>query len=736
MSTEKRLVLFLILSFASVWATQQLLVRIGWLPPAPKRAAVVQGKDQAKPQPAEAPPAIARAAAARPEAEPNAAPEAGAEAEPATIDEVPAGELVLGSVADKDPNGYRLEVRLAQRGAGVAQVLSSRWEAEHLPGRPRNRPLELIRRDEKAPPSFALDVAREADPGADAPKVELDDRLWQVVTDEQGRVRTAATRSAPRAGAATEGQQITLRTEIDEPFRLVVTRTYRLFPGEDGFELELRFTNPGTAEVISYELLGPHGIPIEGEWYTGTFRDVFFGGVEGTTTKVHTVAAYGLAKNPDQPERYTSLPLRFAGVENQYFAVFLEPVPIPAGPEQSRIDEARTVVIRADSKDLQKSDVSVELISKPIPLAEGGTVAHTYRVFAGPKMADELGRFQATELASYRKGWWLPVIGDLGASFMARRVITPMLTVIHGATEAITRSVGGTRGSWGIAIILLTISVRLILFPLSRKQARMAQRMQELQPHLAKLKEECGDDKERFAREQFALFRQYGVNPMGGCLPALIQLPVLIGLWQALNNSVALRHSSFLWIQNLAAPDMLFRFPFRMEDVPLIGWAIGPYFNLLPILVVALMLVQTKLFSPPPTTPEAEQQQAMMKYMMIFMAFMFYKVPSGLGIYFITSSLWQIGERLLLPKGGPLKPVAAKESAARPARAAGDGAAGRAAKPQPAAPGKGGWWQQFREQTQARFEQILEEAEKQKSARREDDSRGRDRPRPRPGRKR
>jgi YidC/Oxa1 family membrane protein insertase len=114
-----------------------------------------------------------------------------------------------------------------------------------------------------------------------------------------------------------------------------------------------------------------------------------------------------------------------------------------------------------------------------------------------------------------------------------------------------------------------------------------------------------------------------------------------------------LRHASFLYIENLAAPDMLFRLPF--DDLPLVGH----YFNLLPFLVVALMLVQTKLFSPPATTPEMEQQQKMMKYMMIFMAFMFYKVPSGLGIYFITSSLWQIGERLLLPKvttgiGAPL----------------------------------------------------------------------------------
>ena len=735
MSTEKRLVLFLVLSVATVWGTRVLLDSLGLLPPPARKPPAVAAKDQAKPAEA-ARPAPPEEAAAKPAAKPEEAAEPAEEE--SEVAAVPASELVLGSVADKTPNGYRLEVRLAQRGAGVAQVLSSRWEAEHVPGQPKDRPLELIQRDEKAPPSFTLEVARQAVQGEAAPAVPLDDRLWEVVRDEQGRAVTKATRTAPRPQAATEGVQVTFRTRVVSPFPLVVTRVYRLFPGEDGFETELRFTNPGSDQVISYELMGPHGIPIEGKWYTGTFRDVFFGGVDGSTTRILTLAAYSVAKNPSQPERYTSLPLKFAGVENQYFAVFLEPVPVPSSPEQSDIDEARTAVIHADPNALQEADVSVELISKPLPIAAGGTISQLYRVFAGPKTVEALAPYGAVELSAYRKGWSLPLVGDFGASFTAQHVITPMLTAIYTVLTRIARLFGGTRGNWGIAIILLTVCVRLILFPLSRKQARMAQKMQELQPLLAKLKEECGDDKERFAREQFALFRQYGVNPMGGCLPALIQLPVLIGLWQALNNSVALRHSSFLWIENLAAPDMLFKFPFRMEAVPLIGWAIGPYFNLLPIVVVALMLIQTKLFSPPPTTPEAEQQQAMMKYMMIFMAFMFYKVPSGLGIYFITSSLWQIGERLLLPKAEPLKPIARAEAGVRGERPGGDGASRRPSQPEPAAKGQAGWWQQLREQTQARFEQILEEAEKQKSARREDEEkgRGRDRPRPRPGRKR
>ena len=247
-----------------------------------------------------------------------------------------------------------------------------------------------------------------------------------------------------------------------------------------------------------------------------------------------------------------------------------------------------------------------------------------------------------------------------------------MLDHTYNLTESVARLFGGKRGSYGVAIILLTLFVRMCLFPLGRKMALSAQKMQQIAPLLKEIQAKYKDDKERATKETFALYKVHKVNPVAGCLPALIQMPILVGLWQALNNSVALRHAPFLWIDNLAAPDMLFNMG---VDLP---W-IGHWFNLLPILVVSLMLVQTKLFSPPATTPEAEMQQKMMKYMMVFMAFMFYKVPSGLGIYFITSSLWQISERLLLPKTKAV-PIASKDE---PDDFGGNG---RGGTPKPAAP--------------------------------------------------
>ena len=109
---------------------------------------------------------------------------------------------------------------------------------------------------------------------------------------------------------------------------MVLTKTYRLFDGEDGFEFELGFESPDQERTLTYSLLGPHGIPIEGEWYTGTFRDVFFGQLDGDASSrdPHSPATSSRRR---LPSGFQTLPLVFAGVENQYFAAFVAPIPPP-----------------------------------------------------------------------------------------------------------------------------------------------------------------------------------------------------------------------------------------------------------------------------------------------------------------------------------------------------------------------------------------------------------------------
>ena len=571
-------------------------------------------------------------------------------------------ELVLGSVKEKSAGGYWIEAQLEQKGAGIYSVYSSRYAAEPednaARGVGRRRPLRLIDRNKHWPPSLALTLSQGTGAGAPAAAADgadgespeddvlrkaaveaedtLDSVLWNVVRDDNGRIVRPVSGIDPITKAPITGQGVVFKTTASSG--VIVTKTFRLFPNTDGLEVDLKFESPDKERSVVYNLLGPHGIPIEGEWYTGTFRDVVLANVSGKEIKINTHAASDVAAATADSIDNTTLPLAFAGVENQYFAILVEPDPLATGENDRRDSKTLAVLLEKDEKAPQKSDVGVRITSKAFKIGPNQPVAHSYRVFAGPKTDDALKPYHAEGLAIYRKNQWIPL-----APQIAQYAIAPILRFTYGVTERVAGLFGSAKGNYGIAIILLTLLVRALMFPIGRKQALAAQKMQQLQPHLKELQEQYKDDKERLTKETFALYKKHGVNPVAGCLPALIQLPIFVGLWQALNTSFPLRQAPFLWIRDLAAPDMLYRFPWELPFL-------GHWLNVLPFVVVSLMLVQTKLFAPPATTPEAEMQQKMMKYMMIFMGFMFYKVPSGLGLYFITSSLWAIGERLLLPK--------------------------------------------------------------------------------------
>ncbi len=220
--------------------------------------------------------------------------------------------------------------------------------------------------------------------------------------------------------------------------------------------------------------------------------------------------------------------------------------------------------------------------------------------------------------------------------------------------------------NWGLCILVLTVMVRALLYPISRRQAMASKNLQEkmkvLQPELKKLKEKYKNDFRGFSQAQHDLYRRHNVNPLagvGGCLPVLLQMPIFMGLYYCLQESIHFRLAPFLWIENLAAPDMLI---WWSEKIPWISdpanqggmLYLGPYFNLLPVLAVTLMIVQQQMLTPPPADETQEMQFKMMKYMMVFFGLMFYKVAAGLCLYFIVSSLWGLTERKLLPK---LKPM-------------------------------------------------------------------------------
>ena len=183
--------------------------------------------------------------------------------------------------------------------------------------------------------------------------------------------------------------------------------------------------------------------------------------------------------------------------------------------------------------------------------------------------------------------------------------------------------------------------------------------MQELAPELKKISDKHKDDMEAKMKAQRELQQRVGFNPLAGCLPMFLQLPIFIGLYRALSVDIELRQeavsSATDWASNLAGPDMFSYWGDWLWGYLSgrgTGW-LGPYFNILPVLVVVLFLAQQKMFMPPATDEQTAMTQKMMNIMTLMMGLFFFRVPAGLCIYFITSSLWGICERVFVKKTLP-----------------------------------------------------------------------------------
>ncbi|HUC85897.1 MAG TPA: membrane protein insertase YidC [Candidatus Acidoferrales bacterium] len=189
---------------------------------------------------------------------------------------------------------------------------------------------------------------------------------------------------------------------------------------------------------------------------------------------------------------------------------------------------------------------------------------------------------------------------------------------------------------YGWVIVLLTILLRAIFWPLTAASTRSMKRMQALAPEMAALKEKYKDDQAKFAQKQMELWKKHGVNPMSGCWPMLIQMPVFFGFFTMIRSAIELRGAHFLWATDLSKPDTLFMIP-GITFIPVISTPEGLPFNLLPLLMGAAMLWQSHLTPPSPGMDPA--QQKMMRYMpLIFLVFL-YNYSAGMSLYMVVSTL-------------------------------------------------------------------------------------------------
>jgi YidC/Oxa1 family membrane protein insertase len=196
--------------------------------------------------------------------------------------------------------------------------------------------------------------------------------------------------------------------------------------------------------------------------------------------------------------------------------------------------------------------------------------------------------------------------------------------------------------NYGIAIILLTLLTKIILWPLGNKSYKSMNDMKRVQPLMMEIREKYKDDKKKMNEETMALYRTYKVNPVGGCLPMIVQLPVFFALYRMLYQAIELRHAPFFgWINDLSAPDRLFHFGFTVPFMQ------PPYgIPVLTIVMGATMFLQQKM-SPPPGDPT---QAKLMMFMPLIFTVIFINFSSGLVLYWLINNIFSIGQQYYIQK--------------------------------------------------------------------------------------
>ncbi len=300
--------------------------------------------------------------------------------------------------------------------------------------------------------------------------------------------------------------------------------------------------------------------------------------------------------------------LDYAGVTSQFFATVLKPV--EPGPSMVW-GKAADATLKAGEKPVKVIRAGFRLPG--VSLSPGESRSFDYRVFIGPKenrmlrkMGDEWG-----ELMNF--GFFSPF----------SRFMNWSLWWVHAAMDKVSG-----KWSWGLSVVVLTILLRLAIWPLYNKSNRTMKRMSKLKPEMDKLREKYPDDPNRMNQEMMKLYRTYGINPLGGCLPMFAQLPIFFGFYSMLLHAVEMRGQSFLWIKDLSEPDTL-------------GHLLGFPINLLPILMAATSFLQMAMM---PTTGGDKTQMMIIKLMPFLFLFICYNFASALALYWTVSNIFSIGQ--------------------------------------------------------------------------------------------
>jgi YidC/Oxa1 family membrane protein insertase len=276
-------------------------------------------------------------------------------------------------------------------------------------------------------------------------------------------------------------------------------------------------------------------------------------------------------------------------------------------------------------------------------------------LFAGPKeyrtlarISDELNN-HADQVMGFGSGY----IAFWGIGTFFAKMLLSAMNGLHDLTGM----------AYGWTIVLITVLIKALFWPLTAASTRSMKRMQALAPQLAELKEKYKDDAQKLTSKQWELYKLNKVNPMSGCLPMVIQMPVFFGFLAMIRSAIELRGAHFLWVADLTKPDTLLMIP-GLSFIPFISTPEGLPFNLLPLLMVGAMVWQAHL---QPASPGMDPgQQKMMRFIPLVMLLFLYNYSSGMALYMTISTLLTVLQTWLTKSNIPAAPVVSTNPALTP----------------------------------------------------------------------
>jgi YidC/Oxa1 family membrane protein insertase len=418
--------------------------------------------------------------------------------------------------------------------------------------------------------------------------------------------------------------------------RKKITKTFRLSSDATPYCLEVEVKIEGDARGLWLST----GIP-EVELISGNFSPI----LKYLLYKNQKVQVESLSL-PKASTTYSSIQPTWISNSNGFLGMIVQPLSDTGIGFRARMVPGSLAPTRLSLIDAQNSLYPVEKYAGYeclVPLRSSTSAPAKLRVFAGPYQDTLMQTIDTTLSNTEENPRFSSALSFQGWFTFISEPFAKFLFILMKFFYQISHS-------WGLSIILLTIALRVMLYPLNNWSIKSSLKMQEIAPQTAAIQEKYKKDPKRAQMEVVALYREKGVNPLTGCFPVLIQIPFLIGMFDLLKSTFELRGASFIpgWIDNLTAPDVVFSWNYPL-------FFFGTDLHLLPILLGAVMFLQQKISSPLPKeekllTDQQKQQKLMGNIMVVVFTVMFYHFPSGLNIYWLSSMALGILQQWMMSK--------------------------------------------------------------------------------------